>query len=200
VRVPAVAVASNALLVGYKLERANLNLIHRMRIPLDDPELGKGLDEGKPGQLKDREMGDVQLVNEDKASGDAPAVGCGSEGCFLAWHNILGGASVALIDPAHGKVIWRKKFAPNGGHPTIGVGVDGQVAVAYYEKGALKMAPLTRDGLGPVSTFGKISGEQPRPAITGARVAGEWLVAWQDAEGVAGAIHNEANVARIACR
>jgi serine/threonine-protein kinase len=197
VRVPTVAVASNAMVIAYKLERDNQNLIMRMRVPLDDPNLQNGLPDEKLGiKPKDREIGDVQLVNEDKTAGDAPAVGCGTEGCFLAWNHLLGGASVALIDPAHGKVIWRKKFAPNGSRPTIGVGVDGAVYVAYFEKGQVKIAPLTRDGLGPVSVVGKVSGDQPRPALAGARTAGEWLVAWQDAEGN----HAEVHVARAVCK
>ena len=197
VRVPVVAVASNALFVGFKLERDNLHLAMRLRIALDDPTLAKGLEDPKFGvPKKDRELGDVKLVNEDKLPADAPAIGCGNEGCFLAWHNEQGGASAALIDPAHGKVIWRKKFAPNGGRPSIGVSNDGQVYVAFYEKGAIKIAPLTRDGLGAVSTFGKVSGEQPRATIASARTAGEWYVTWQDAE----TFHSEVNVVRLVCK
>ena len=57
------------------------------------------------------------------------------------------------------------------------------------------MALLTRDGIGPVSTFGRVTGEQPRPSIAPGKNPGEWLVAWQDTE----TFHTEVHVARLVC-
>ena len=109
-RVPDVAIAADALLITYKLERETSHTIVRMRIPLSAPELGKGLDErgahaapapvhGKGVVSPDRELGEVALVNDDKTSADAPSIGCGSEGCFVAWASDHGGANAALLDP-----------------------------------------------------------------------------------------------------
>ena len=148
VRVPVVAVASNALLVAYKLERGPQHLIQRLRVPLDDPSLERGLEDPKPGAVKqDRVLGDVKLVNEDKLPGDAPAIGCGSEGCFVAWHNEQGGAIVALLDAAQGKAIWRKKIRDRRS-PAIAVAPDGQVALSFYEKGWSRWpsSPATASG------------------------------------------------------
>jgi serine/threonine protein kinase len=197
VRVPAVAVASNALYVGYKLERdAKTHLIERMRLPLDAPQLQTGLDDGKRAAVKkDRELGEVLVVNEDKVPADAPALACGSEGCFLAWNGEQGGAFAALIDPILGKVTWRKKFSDKGGHPGLGVSADGEVVVAYFERGVVRLATLTRDGVGASSTVAKVSGDQPRPTLAAGHAKGEWFVAWQDTE----ATHSEAYVARVAC-
>jgi serine/threonine-protein kinase len=196
VRVPAVAIGNNALYVTYKLERdPKTHLIERMRVPLDTPQLSTGLEDKRPPPRKDRELGEVQIVNEDKVAGDAPSIGCGTEGCFLAWHGEQGGAFAALTDPVQGKVMWRKKFSEKGGHPAVGVSPDGEVGVAYFEKGLVRLAKLTRDGVGSPSTVAKVSGEQPRPTLAAAQTKGEWLVTWQDTEGT----HSEIYVARVAC-
>jgi serine/threonine protein kinase len=196
VRVPTVAVANNALYVGYKLERdLKTHLIERMRLPLDSPQLQTGLDDKHAGVRKDRELGEVLVVNEDKVAADAPALACGSEGCFLTWNGEQGGAFAALMDPVQGKVMWRKKFSDKGGHPALGVSADGEVGVAYFEKGSVRMATLTRDGVGAASTVAKVSGDQPRPTMAAGQTKGEWYLAWQDTE----ATHSEVYVARIAC-
>ncbi len=206
-RVPAVAVASNTLFIAYKVEREPLHVIYRMRLALNGPDTAKGLDErtsgtpvppaprGKPSANIDRELGDVVVVNEDKLPGDAPAIACGREGCFVTWNGERGGAYASLIEPAEGKVLWRKRLADKGSHPSLGVGVDGIVAVTYFEAGRLKLAPLTRDGVGPSSTLGKVTGDQPRPWLAAGKAKGEWYLAWQDAE----AAHTEAYVARVVC-
>jgi eukaryotic-like serine/threonine-protein kinase len=196
VRVPAVGIGNNALYVAYRLERdAKTHLIERMRVPLDSPQLQTGLESVRTPAKKDRELGEVQLVNEDKVAADAPSIGCGTEGCFLAWHGEQGGAFAALMDPVQGKVMWRKKFSDKGGHPVVGVSPDGGVGVAYFDKGVVRLAMLTRDGVGTASTVGKVSGEQPRPTLAASQTKGEWLVAWQDTEGT----HSEVYVARVAC-
>jgi serine/threonine-protein kinase len=200
VRTPAVAIASNAIYVTYKLERGSLDSIMLMRIPLTLQSLDTGLGD-KPGLSpdggrSDRELGDAEVVNEDKANADAPAIACGTEGCFLAWHGEAGGAYAALIEPVLGRVLWRKKFAPLGGHPSLATSSGGQVEVAYYEKGFVKLATLTRDGIGPSSTIARVSSEQPRPSISSGAQKAEWLLAWQDSE----ASHTEAFAARVQCK
>ena len=169
VRTPSIALASNAIYVAYKLERDASHAIMLMRVPLTLQSLQTGLDE-KPGVSPDggradRELGDAEVVNEDKAAADAPAIACGTEGCFLAWHGEAGGAYAALIEPVMGRVLWRKKFAPLGGHPSLTASSGGQVEVAYYEKGFVRIAQLTRDGVGTASTVARVGSEQPRPGI-----------------------------------
>ena len=195
------------LLVTYKLERETSHTIVRMRIPLSAPELAKGLDErgahmapapvhGKGPVSPDRELGEVALVNDDKTSADAPSIGCGSEGCFVAWASDHGGANAALLDPTQAKVLWRKRFSDKGTHPVLGVGQQGEVYVAFFESGKIKMAKVSRDGIGQASTVAKISGDEPRPALAMGKTKGDWLLAWQDQE----SNHAEAYMARINCR
>jgi serine/threonine-protein kinase len=195
VREPSVAVVAGQLYVAYRLDRDQQRFIMRMRMPLAG--LTKGLDDKPaPNPRKDRELGDVKLVNEDKAPADYPDVRCGKEGCFISWHGDKGGAYAAMLDPADGKVVWRNKFADRGSRPALGLSDDGQVYVAFFEGGRVKVAPLSRDGVGTQSVFAKVSGERDRPSITGAREKGEWYVSWLDAEGN----RAEPYVARLACK
>ncbi len=197
VRVPTVAVASNAIFVSYKLERDSFHWVERLRIPLTSIDLAKGLDEQTAaiGKIKkDRMLGDVKHVNEDKVPGDAPSIACGTEGCFIVWNGEQNGAFAALVEPSQGKVIWHKKFAPNGSRPSLGVSAEGQVLVAFYEKGLIHAGVLTRDGVGPTSTFAKIATDTTRPTIAAGK-KGEWYLAWQDTEGG----HTEAFVGKLAC-
>ncbi|CAN5541256.1 hypothetical protein BH09MYX1_BH09MYX1_46140 [soil metagenome] len=198
VRVPTVAVASNALFITYKLERDSSHLVQRMRIPLDSAEIDKGLEEipiGSGRLKKDRELGDTKLVNEDRLPADAPSIACGTEGCFIAWHGEKSGVYVALMEPAQGKVLWRRNFAPLGAKPALGVAADGSVMAAYYEKGTIRVASITRDRIGTPSVFAKTTMEVTRPWITPGKAKGEWYVAWSDMEGN----HTEAFVAKLQC-
>ena len=206
-RVPDVAIAADALLITYKLERETSHTIVRMRIPLSAPELGKGLDErgahaapapvhGKGIVSPDRELGDVALVNDDKTPADAPSIACGSEGCFVAWASEKGGANAALLDPTQAKVLWRKRFSDKGTHPVLGTGQQGEIYVAFFESGKIKMAKVSRDGIGAASMVAKITGDEPRPVLTMGKTKGDWLLAWQDQE----SNHAEAYMARINCR
>jgi serine/threonine-protein kinase len=193
VRVPSIAVASNALVIAYKLDRDKTHEIQRLRLPLSTPELAKGLDDATSPRRKDRVLGDVKQVSEDKVQSDAPSIACGAEGCFVAWHGESGGAYASMIELVKGTAVWTKKLA--GSHPSLGVG-DGQVAVAYYEGGRVRIAMLTRDGVGPESALAKVKGDQPRPSLAPGAKRGEWLVAWQDVESG----HAEAFAMRVVCK
>ncbi len=194
-RHPSVAVASNAIFVAYRLERENARAIERIRISLMSPDLKKGLDDPQGPARKDRLIGDVKMMSEEKVAADAPSIACGAEGCFLAWHGEAGGAFAAMIDPVKGSAMWHKRLAPKGAHPSLGVS-EGQVAVAYYEQGRIWMSLLSRDGVGTTSVLTRVSGDQPRPWIAAGKQKGEWLLAWQDAEDR----HIEAYAARVVCK
>ncbi len=210
---PDVAVAADSLLLTYKLERDSSKTIVRMRIPLGAPELAKGLDErssraaptpppkgtkGTKGAASspDRTLGEVALVNDDKIGSDGPTIGCGSEGCFVAWASERGGANAALLDPTQGKVLWKKRFSDKGTHPVISVGVAGELYLAFFEGGKVKMAKVSRDGISAASVVAKVTGDEPRPWLAPGRSKGDWLLAWQDQESG----HAEAYIAKISCR
>jgi serine/threonine protein kinase len=193
VTVPSIAVSSANVFVSYALERDKQHLVQRMRIALNSPDLATGL---QGSSKTSRELGEVTSSNEDKVGGDFPALACGRDACFLVWHEIEKGAQAAVIDPVKGTMLWRKRFAPRGGHPAVATTADGQAEVAYYESGRVRVAAITRDGVGTTSTFAKVTGDEPRPWISPGRAKGDWFVAWLDVE----AGHTEAFVSRLTCR
>jgi eukaryotic-like serine/threonine-protein kinase len=200
VRYPSVAVAANTLLVAYRLEKdkERERLIMRMRVPLADLEKN-GLEESKDPARESREFGDAKPVNEDKAPADAPAIACGTEGCFVVWHGEAGGAYAAAIDPNVGRVQWRKKFSDKGGRPSIAAH-NGQVAISFYEGGRLKMAFLSRDGVIAQSTLLRVyeGNNIPRPALAAGARKNEWTIAWQDSDTPKGS--PEVYATRILCQ
>jgi serine/threonine protein kinase len=187
---PTVAVSSANLFLAYALERDREHLVERMRLPLAAAEQPTGLAKGKA------ELGEVSVVNEDKVGGDYPSLACTKDACYLVWHETERGAQAALLDPVKGTLLWRKRFAPRGGHPAVASSAEGQAEVAFYEAGRVRVASVSRDGVGTTSTFAKVTGDAARPWIAPGRVRGEWYVAWLDLE----AGHAEAFVARLQCR
>jgi eukaryotic-like serine/threonine-protein kinase len=187
---PTASVSSANLFVAYALERDREHLVLRMRLPIASTDFQIGLPKGKS------ELGEVAVVNEDKVGGDYPALACTKDACYLVWHEVEKGAQAALLDPVKGTLLWRKRFAPRGGHPAVVSSPEGQAEVVFYEAGRVRVASISRDGVGTTSTFAKVTGDEPRPWIAPGRVRGEWYVAWLDLE----AGHTEAFVARLQCR
>ncbi|HEY4013446.1 MAG TPA: serine/threonine-protein kinase [Polyangiaceae bacterium] len=196
INAPAVALSSANLFVAYALERDREHLIERMRLGLASPDLSDAPD-GKSGLAKGKtELGDVAVVNEDKVGGDFPALACTKDACFLVWHETDKGAQAALLDPVKGTLLWRKRFTTRGGHPAVATSADGLAEVIYYEGSRVRVASISRDGVGTTSTFARVTGDEPRPWIAPGRARGEWDVTWLDLE----AGHTEAFAARLQCR
>ncbi|MGH7269981.1 MAG: hypothetical protein ACREJ3_06080, partial [Polyangiaceae bacterium] len=191
---PSVAVSSTNLFIAYSLARGHQHLIERMRIPLSMPDLASGGLPDKPPKDA-RELSDTAIVNEDKVGGEYPSMGCAKDACVLVWHDLEKGAQAALIDPLRGTLVWRKRFAPRGGHPAVAFAYDGPAEVAFYEGGRVRLAAASRDGIGAATAFARVTGDEPRPWIAPGRVRGEWLVSWLDVE----AGHTEVFAARLQC-
>jgi serine/threonine-protein kinase len=136
-----------------------------------------------------------ETISVAGASPDSPQIACGRDGCFVVWHGIPSGAFVAMLDPEKGIPIWHKRFAAKGEHPAIGASATGDLAVAYYEEGKVKLAAVSGEGVSAPSLVGRVMpGDPPRPWVTGGR-AGEWYLAWLDQE----AGHPEVAAARMIC-
>ena len=86
-----------------------------------------GPGDGPAGRLEDEPASSARrrVSNEDKVGGDYPSIACTKDACFLVWHEIEKGAQAALIDPVKGTMLWRKRFAPRGGHPAVATPADG---------------------------------------------------------------------------
>ncbi|MCL2726214.1 MAG: serine/threonine protein kinase [Polyangiaceae bacterium] len=203
VRRPSVAVGPGSLFVVYRLDKERERNIVQMRVPLADIDKG-GLEEASGKDKGSRVLGDVVSVtpSDDNAPVDTPAIKCGTEGCFVAWHvegnGAFAGAFAAMIDPKEGKVIWRKKLGDKSGHPSLAVN-RGQVAVVFYDAGKIKLSMLSRDGVTVPSVLLRaydLSG--PRPSLAGVPDKNEWYLAWQDQE--SRNVPSEIYAARIVCR
>jgi len=202
VRTPSLAIAGGYLHVAFRFERDPLHLISRMRIGFSDPTLAKGLDpKGADSPVnpagKDRELGDIKLVNTDKIRAEWPQIACGTEGCYLVWNaESGGGAYAAYMDAAQGQILWRKKFDAKGAHPSVAVAPSGAAEVIWYEGGRIMIAAIARDGIGLPTPLLRVTGDQPRPSLTAGGAPGEWYMAWLDTE----AGHPEAYSARTLCK
>ena len=182
VRGPSMAIGGGFLNVAFRLERETQHAVQLLRVGLLDPTLSSGLDTGAKGPAKDRELGEVKLVNQEKEKADNPHIECVADGCYLAWHGEAGGAYAAYMEGSKGEILWRKKFDPKGGHPTLGIGPAGAVELAWFEGGRLKIAAVTRDGVGPATPIARATGEPPAPSLAAGGAPGEWYVTWLDAE------------------
>jgi hypothetical protein len=203
VLVPALAIENNAMFVVYKLARNGKHTINRLLIPLSAQDLvGTGIsNKPSPKDKKgDRVLGGNSVaLNGENVPGDAPSIACGRDGCFVVWHGERGGAYAARLDSSTGSVVANPVLGAKASHPNIAANGDRDVLVTFYEGGRVKVAPLTRDGIGPSSTIGLIrigGNEQTRPTVVSGIARGEWFVSWLDMEGK----HSEVYVARVVCR
>ncbi len=203
---PRVAYAQGALYFAFGVQRAKNKLVYGLRIALDAPDLVTGLVEKAPAapipggvapKHKDREIGDLTLLNEDKSDAVSPVIECGKEGCFVVWHSAQNGSQIALLDVTRGLVVWRKRLSRSAAHPSIDVSSDGRGSVAFVDGGKIRFAELTRDGIGAATTFGRAQTDAiVRPSVSRSLRPGEWYVTWLAPEST----RNEAFVARLICR
>jgi serine/threonine-protein kinase len=124
-----------------------------------------------------------------------PRIDCSVWGCFAVWDNEQAGALAAYIDPEKAEKLWHREFAVRGARPAV-ASTQKQVLVAWYEGGRVKLASLSRDGLGAASVIAKVNGYQPYPELAAGLEDGEWYIAWRDYE----AGHLETFVARAECK
>ena len=197
-RLPSLAVGGGALQIAFKLERdQQRSFIQRIRLPFGDA--GKGLEPEKKGAKKaDRTIGELSLVNTDKAKADSPALSCGVSGCFVTWHGDGGGGAwEAVIDPTKAQPTSRHKVGKAGGRPAVAIAPSGQAQVVWFEQNTVLTATLNRDGdVGTAVKIGRVVGDKPTPSLVAGSKPGEWYVAWLDYE----AGHLEPYAARVLCK
>jgi serine/threonine-protein kinase len=193
---PAVAAAHGHLEVAFVLERAaSQRQIMLLSVPLGDKALETGLGADKDTKRGERTVGKLQALSDPRGKLALPRMACVPEGCFVVWDDENGGAFAAFLDPAKGEKLWHREFAARGTRPGLGATPNGAVVV-WYEDKRVKLAAITRDGLGPASVVGRVNGYQPNPLVASGKQAGEWHVAWRDYE----AGHLETFVVRAQCQ
>ncbi len=197
-RLPSIAIEGDSLLATFRLERDPLRVIEAMRVPLADA--GKGL-EPSPGKKatprQDRNIGEMVLVNADRAKADSPELACSQTQCFVVWHGeSSGGAWAASMEAGKPQAMWRKKFSRGGARPAVAMGPGGQAQVVWFENGKILTAALTRDGVLAPTKLLRVQGDQPQPVLAAGSKPGEWYLAWLDFESA----NREVYAARFLCK
>jgi serine/threonine-protein kinase len=194
------AVAHGFINVAYALERMTDHRIFALRVPAGDPGLENGglpppKQEDRPGHEPDRFLGQIVPVSAGPGQHNQPTIACVEAGCFVAWNDEKAGAHVAYYSATTGEVIWRRELGPRALSPSVAV-AGNDVAIAWYDANRIRLARLTKDGVGNSTLVGRASGYQPPPDVAGGSKSGEWLVAWRDFE----AGQHEGFVVRAECK
>jgi serine/threonine-protein kinase len=197
-RTPAVFVEANELHVAFAKDLGGQRIQMMLQtIQLNDPELATGvprkLPKGQKPQKGDEVLGTMKALSSPGNRNTPPHITCAEEGCFVAWDEDKTGGFVAFVDRERGP-LWHRTFAGKGAGPTLARDERSSV-VAWFEGSRLKLAPVTRDGVGAASVVSRVSGIQPAPDIARGGKPGEWYVAFRDYE----AAHLEVFAARAEC-
>src|SRR5262249_22192584 len=153
-RTPSLARIDDRLLVTYVLEKEKTRVIKLRRFDLGPPDAAV--------DTRHRESNPVGL-GPATAIPDGPEIACRRAACFMVWHGSPASAFAGQIDPEKRQLVWYKELARKGGRPGIGQDENGQLAVAYYDQGAVVVASLSADGIGAPSAVGKVAGDAAHP-------------------------------------
>jgi len=179
---PSLAVHNGNLNLSFSINRGFEHYqIYALRVPLSDPALKTGLVPPKKPSGKERFVGQFQVLSSAAGKNTTPVITCTDAGCFVAWDDEKAGASVAFIDRDKGQMLWHRDMPPKVVRP--GVAANGNNAViSWFDESRLRLAPLTRDGLGTVTSLSRVSGFQPQPDLAAGEKPGEWYISWRDYE------------------
>ena len=179
---PTVAVQNGHLYVAFSVNRGFEKIqMYVLRVALSDPSLKAGLLPLKKANGKERFVGQAQLVSPKDGKNTTPVLACSSDGCFVAWDDEKAGASVAFLEKDKGQLLWRRDLPGKVVRPTVAAAGSSAV-IAWFDDSRLRLAPLTRDGVGPVTSLSRVSGFQPQPDLAAGEKPGQWYVSWRDYE------------------
>ncbi|HET9960439.1 MAG TPA: hypothetical protein VFQ61_38480, partial [Polyangiaceae bacterium] len=148
-------------------------------LALDDPALTTGLPVKAARDTAGTVIGKMRPIGVPTGRNPEPSVACTDQGCFVAWDDEKA-ALTAFVDHERGP-LWHRQFGNKGARPALGRNERG-AAVAWFEGSRLKLAPLTRDGVGKASVVSRVSGLQPYPDVMPGKRPGEWYLAFRDYE------------------
>jgi hypothetical protein len=195
---PDAAVLGGTLYGVFALGQRKSSQIMMLAVGLSELESGAGVanvpeDGGNDDQRK-RHVGKLYALTKMQDKPNQPRITCAGEGCFIAWDNEGGGASVAYFDTQTRQRVWHREFAAGGSRPACSTAAWG-TSMVWFEQSRVKIAALGSDGLGEPTVLGKVSGYQPYPALAAGTRPGEWYTSWRDYESG----HLEVYVARAGC-
>jgi len=179
---PTVAVQNGHLYVAFSVNRGFERIqMYLSRIALSDPSLKTGLVPSKKTAGKERFLGQTQMLSPKDGKHTTPVSACSSEGCFVAWDDEKAGASVAFVDKDKGQMLWRRDLPAKVVRPAVAASGNATV-ISWFDESRLRLAPLTRDGLGAVTSVSRVSGFQPQPDVAPGEKPGQWYISWRDYE------------------
>jgi eukaryotic-like serine/threonine-protein kinase len=179
---PTVAVQNGHLYVAFSVNRGFERIqMYLSRTPLADPSLKTGLLPSKKHSGKERMLGQAQLLSAKDGKHTTPVLACSSEGCFVAWDDEKAGASVAFVEKDKGQMLWRRDLPAKVVRPTVAAS-GNQAVISWFDESRLRLAQLTRDGLGAVTSLSRVSGFQPQPDVAAGERPGQWYISWRDYE------------------
>ncbi len=179
---PAVAVQNGHLYVAFSVNRGFEHIqVYIQRIALSDPALKTGLVSSKKTLNKERYLGQAQLISTREGKNTTPGLACSGDGCFVTWDDEKAGASVAFIEKDKGQVLWRRDLPAKVVRPAV-ASFGSSSVISWFDESRLRIAPLTRDGLGAVTSLSRVSGFQPQPDIAAGEKPGQWYISWRDYE------------------
>ncbi|HYQ29353.1 MAG TPA: hypothetical protein VER04_19115, partial [Polyangiaceae bacterium] len=190
-----VAVQNGHLYVAFSVNRGFERIqMYLSRIALTDPSLKTGLLPSKKNAGKERYLGQPQMLSAKDGKHTTPVLACSSEGCFVAWDDERAGGSVAFIDKDKGQMLWRRELPAKVVRPTAAAS-GNQAVISWFDESRLRLAPLTRDGLGAVTSLSRVSGIHPQPDVAAGEKPGQWYISWRDFESA----HHEVFALRTDC-
>lgn len=163
-------------------------------------EPGRGQDKAEhpegASSAKPQQGPKLQVLSAPDGKNVQPRIKCVKDGCFVAWHDSrrTAGSYVAFVNGETGEKIWHREIAPGGGHATVAASRTG-AAIVWFSQRRVYLASINRDGLGPETVLGQVTGYQPVPDLVPGLEPGEWYVAWRDYESG----HLEAFLGRVKC-
>lgn len=192
---PTVAVQNGHLYVAFSVNRGSEQMqVYVQRIALNDPALKTGLVPSKKTAGKERFLGQAQLMSGKGGKNTAPSLTCATEGCYVAWDDEKGGASVAFVDKDKGQMLWRRELPAKVVRPAVAANGSNAV-ISWFDESRLRIAQLSRDGLGAVTSLSRVSGFQPQPDVAAGDKPGQWYISWRDYESA----HHEVFALRTEC-
>ncbi len=200
-RTPDAVVAHGALQIVFAKALAPKRVqIMLQSVALDDPLLAAGLPatrrkaKRREKEPEDEYLGVLRPVSVPSGKKAEPHISCTNQGCFIAWEEEKAGAVAAYVDREKGP-LWHRAFSRKGSRPSVSKD-DHSAVVAWFEDSRLRLAPMSRDGIGKPSTLSKVSGFQPNPDLSPGERPGQWYIAYRDFESA----HLEAFTLRAECR
>ncbi|MEI9941664.1 MAG: serine/threonine-protein kinase [Pseudomonadota bacterium] len=179
---PAVAIQNGHLYVAFSVNRGFERLqMYVSRIALSDPLLKTGLVPSKKTNGKERILGQAQVLSSKDGKNTTPVLACSSEGCFVAWDDDKAGAAVAFVEKDKGQMLWRRDLPAKVVRPAVAASGNAAV-ISWFDESRLRLAQLTRDGLGAVTSLSRVSGFQPQPDLAAGEKPGQWYISWRDFE------------------